>query len=102
MTIDVNEETIITFSQLARSLPCRRNHRPVHVATIHRWRSRGLKGIRLESVKVGGAWHTSQEAFARFTARLTAHAEGADVILPAGPGRRSHKDADQFLQSDGW
>ncbi|MCA8994171.1 MAG: DUF1580 domain-containing protein [Planctomycetaceae bacterium] len=102
MPIDVNDETLITFTELARSLPHRRGDRPVHVATIHRWRSRGLNGIRLEAVKVGGAWHTSHEAFARFTGRLTAHAEGTDACVPPASKRQSHKDADQSLQDSGW
>lgn len=77
--IDVTREKLITFSELARSLPRRRGDRPVHLATIHRWRSRGLKSIRLEAVRVGGAWHTSWEAFRRFTDRLTTHAEFAEI-----------------------
>lgn len=100
--IDVTRETLITFSELARLLPRRRGDRPVHVATIHRWRSRGLKSICLEGVRVGGAWHTSWEAFRRFTDRLTAQAESKDnsdlaIPLPRPPGT-----ADVTLESSGW
>ncbi len=102
MSIDITQEQLITFSELARSLPRRRSDRPVHLATIHRWRSRGLKGIRLEAVKVGGAWHCSLEAFRRFTDRLTAEAESAEVSIAAGPHRNSHVEADTALQGSGW
>lgn len=38
----------------------------VHVATIHRWRSRGLAGIQLETLRLGGKIVTSQQALTRF------------------------------------
>lgn len=102
MPIDITQEQLVTFGELARSLPRRRGDRPVHVATIHRWRSRGLKGIRLEAVRIGGAWHCSREAFRRFADRLTAQAESAEVSLPAGPDRHSHVEADSALKKEGW
>ena len=102
MAIDTTQEHLITLGELARSLPRRRGDRPVHVATIHRWRSRGLQGIRLEGIRVGGAWHTSRVAFRRFADRLTALAEAAEVTLPTGPDRRSHVEADAALRKTGW
>ena len=74
MSIDLSREKLIPFGQLARSLPRRRSGRPISPSTIHRWRSNGLKGIRLEAVRVGGAWHTTEDAFKRFVAKLTAEA----------------------------
>jgi hypothetical protein len=72
--IDVNSETIILFSELARRLPRRRKSRPTHVSTIHRWRQRGVDGVRLEAVRLGGTWVTSLEAYARFCDALTRQA----------------------------
>jgi hypothetical protein len=69
--IAVGTEHLLTLSQLARPLPCRRNERPVHPATIHRWRHPGVRGVRLECVRIGGIWHTSMEAFQRFCNRLS-------------------------------
>ena len=102
MPINVFKEQLITFAELAKSLPCRRGDRPVHLATIHRWRSRGLKGIRLEGVRVGGAWHTSREAFRRFTERLTALVTSEEVSPPRGADHQSHIEADKSLRDDGW
>jgi hypothetical protein len=70
--IDVNREQMVTLSQLARRLPRRRMERPVHPATIHRWRCPGVRGIRLECVRIGGIWHTSLEAYQRWVDRLNA------------------------------
>ena len=82
--IDVNAEHILTLSQLARRLPCRRMQRPVWPATLHRWRHSGLGGVRLECVKIGGIWHTSLEAYQRWVERLTA----GMVAMPADPASR--------------
>ena len=104
MAIDVRNEQLITFSELARSLPRRRDNRPVNVSTIHRWRSRGLDGgIRLEAVRVGGAWCTSWEAFHRFCDRLTTVRESRErAVAFSSPNRESHRAADRQLQSEGW
>lgn len=63
MPIDITQK-LVSFAELARALPRRRRNRPVHVSTIHRWRQRGVDGVRLEAIRIGGAWHTSWEAFA--------------------------------------
>jgi hypothetical protein len=70
MAIRPFEETLVTYSQAARRLPPRRRDRPVHPATIHRWASHGLRGVRLESASIGGIRMTSLEALARFFAAL--------------------------------
>ena len=70
MTMFLNE-SIIAFGALTRRItPCR-NNRPVAVSTIHRWRSPGLRGIRLEAIRIGGVWCTSIEAFDRFILQTT-------------------------------
>ena len=72
--MNVNTEHILTLAQLARRLPARRLGRPVHVSTLHRWRNTGVRGVRLECVRIGGMWHTSLEAYQRWVERLTAAA----------------------------
>jgi hypothetical protein len=69
--IDVTTEQVLTFSQLAKRLPRRRRDRPTSASTIHRWRCPGVRGVRLEAIRLGGAWCTSLEAFQRFCEALT-------------------------------
>jgi len=69
--IDVNRDKLLTFRELSAKIPPRRNNRPAAISTIHRWRSRGIRGTRLEAIRVGGAWLTSEQAFSRFCERLT-------------------------------
>jgi len=47
----------------------------VHRSTVYRWVTRGVGGIRLGSVRLGGRVYTSEEAIRRFGSALTAHAE---------------------------
>lgn len=103
MTIDPKTETLISFSELAASLPSRRQNRPVHIATIHRWRSPGLKGFRLDAIRVGGAWCTTWEAFSRFCGQLTAHETGgAEVRFTSSTMRAKHRADESRLTKDGW
>jgi hypothetical protein len=74
-------EQVVTFTELARRLPRRRGGRPTHVCTIHRWRQRGLSGIRLAAVRCGAIWVTTWEAYQRFVDALTtAVTKNADLI----------------------
>jgi hypothetical protein len=70
MDIDPFSETPISFAEAARRLPRLRNGRPVSPATLWRWASHGLRGVRLETVRVGGTCCTSLEALRRFFERI--------------------------------
>lgn len=52
-----------------------RGGKRVSQATIHRWRLEGVRGVRLEAIKIGGTFHTSIEALERFVSALTAAQE---------------------------
>ncbi len=71
--IDLKNETIMSMAEAARRLPPRSaRHRHAHVATLHRWASRGVRGVRLETVRLGGMRVTSVEALQRFAEQVTA------------------------------
>ena len=57
-----------------------------HPATTHRWRQRGISGVRLETVRVGGRRLCSVESVHRFVAATTAATDGASA-----PARTSHQ-----------
>src|SRR5262245_45090642 len=69
--IDISSETLLTLLEAARSLPGR-----VHLSTVHRWRLRGVRGIKLETCRVGGKRYTPREALQRFAEATTAEANG--------------------------
>ena len=65
--IDRANEALLSFAQASTFLPTR-----PHIATIHRWRMRGVRGVRLETTLVGGRRFTSKEAIERFFKRIDA------------------------------
>jgi hypothetical protein len=82
--IDLATETLLSLTDVAKSLPGR-----PHVSTLHRWRMRGIRGIKLETTKLGGKRLTSREALQRFADRTTAAASGepTPVRTPAQRAR---------------
>jgi hypothetical protein len=70
VAIDVLSEETISLSAAARLLPRLRADRPVSAATIWRWASHGLRGVKLETARVGGTTVTSPDALRRFFAAL--------------------------------
>ena len=71
--IDIQSEELITLSEAAKFVPRRRRGRKVSTSTIYRWASKsGLRGVRLSTIRAGGALCTSVEALQRFFDALTA------------------------------
>lgn len=52
-----------------------------HVATIHRWAQRGLKGARLNTAFAGGHRRTTEEWIRQFFAEITKAVDGGQVSL---------------------
>ncbi|WP_422930113.1 DUF1580 domain-containing protein [Singulisphaera sp. PoT] len=85
MAIDIATEKLITPVEYTKLRPPGRGGRPMHVSTFFRHQSPGVKGIRLETVKIGGNVFTSVEAAGRFFRRLTEARSNA-------PGQRDHAE----------
>jgi hypothetical protein len=62
MPIDIDAEELVHFPDAAKTWP----GRPVVLQTLHRWRFRGVRGAKLETVIIGGLRYTSREAIRRF------------------------------------
>lgn len=99
--IDIINEQMIPISKVPAW--CEKHlGRPVNRSTVHRWRLRGARGVKLETVRVGGRRFSSQEALLRFFDDTTAAADGA-----SSPQRNAHKrkreisDAEAYLKSEG-
>ena len=98
MAIDLKSETPVRFS----SIPdwCRENlGPPVNRSTAHRWRTRGARGVKLETFLAGGTRFTTEEALLRFFAASTA---AADQVPVQPLGQSSAFEASQeYLASQG-
>ena len=97
--IDLNQETLISLPQATKPTPGGR----IHISTLHRWSLRGIRGVRLETVLVGGKRFTSREALDRFIAETTAVADGgsARASVLTGSRKRAIRSANDFLDSQG-
>jgi hypothetical protein len=73
-------ETTIYLLDLPQHDPRSRNGRPIHYTTALRWAQRGIRGVRLEAVRLGHRWVTSLEALDRFAARLAGITPNSDGI----------------------
>ena len=86
--IDTAVENLIPLRDVPRLLPPRPNGKRLHISSVYRWTLRGVKGVRLETVKIGGTAYTSREAIQRFSERLT----GADAAQqPVNPVSRARQ-----------
>lgn len=83
MSINISTETLLSLNEAAKESPGR-----PHLSTLHRWRLRGVRGVKLETCLVGGRRFTSREALERFAARTTAVADG-EPAPPRTPRQRS-------------
>ncbi|MBA5868341.1 MAG: DUF1580 domain-containing protein [Nitrospira sp. CR1.3] len=64
--IDFSKEHLIPLRDVPRHLPPRPHGGRLHVSACYRWVLRGLRGVVLESIRIGGATYTSIEALQRF------------------------------------
>ena len=66
-----------------------------HVATAHRWASRGVKGVRLNTTKIGGRTYVSREQLDAFLAALNSPA-GARPAPPSGAAERAGRELERL------
>jgi len=89
MPIDPLSDQLLTMTEAARLLPKRRGGSKVAITTLWRWRTRGSKGVRLATVRVGGCVYTTAAALRDFIESQS----GTAAALPAAesPSRRSRR-----------
>src|SRR3712207_5845166 len=79
--IDLETEEPLKLREAARLPFLKRHGRVPHLATLYRWATAGVRGVRLETVQIGGSRCTTRAALLRFLDRLT--------NPRAEPGRRT-------------
>jgi hypothetical protein len=83
--IQLQVEQLVALGEVPQVLPRRGQGKRLHVSSVYRWVTRGVRGILLETLRVGGSTYTSLEALQRFAERLSPRSQGA---APANPGQR--------------
>lgn len=98
MAIPISE-TLLTMAQAAReSRPL--NAKPASPQTIWRWHQKGIYGVKLETVLIGGQRHTSREALQRFANAVTEARDKGLSQARLNEGGRSEQTA-KALQTAG-
>lgn len=69
--INISNEELLKLSSAPAYIEELSGNR-VHTATIFRWRKKGIAGVCLETIDIGGAPFTSKEALSRFFHQSTA------------------------------
>ena len=89
---DILSEAPIPISEAPKHVPGR-----PHGATIWRWHKRGISGVKLETILIGGRRFTSKEALARFFTATTAAKDG---IVPSRVPCRRRKAAIEKAEAE--
>lgn len=98
MSIDTERETLVSFSDARSSF---RDGRRKSLATLHRWRQRGVNGVKLETCLIGGMRFTSLEAISRFIALQNADDAPAAPAITASQRRGQSEAARAELEKMG-
>ena len=89
--IDIRDENCCRLTEAAKFLPRGRSGKRVHVATLYRWSQRGIKGVKLETIRIGGTTYTSTEALQRFAERCS----GSDTRREKQTPHRRRREIEQ-------
>ena len=98
MSIDCELETLMTFDEARTAFP---GDRRLSLATLHRWRLHGVRGVKLETLLIGGLRYTSREAIARFITAQNADDNPATPVITASQRRRQSEAARTELERAG-
>lgn len=64
------DATLIAISDVPSFLPAKQGRR-LHISAVYRWMQKGIKGIKLDYVTIGGTRFTSPEALQKFAEQIT-------------------------------
>jgi hypothetical protein len=89
--MDIASETLIPLAAVARRYRSARTGNALDVGTVRRWWRRGIGGVRLGTVLIGGTRYTSEEELRRW--RLAVEHRREPVRLRPAPSTRDHERA---------
>ncbi|MFO0905695.1 MAG: DUF1580 domain-containing protein [Pirellulales bacterium] len=85
-------EGLMPLAALAAKLGRRRGGKRTHSSTLARWARKGLRGVKLEVVRMGGVLCTSEAALLRFFAALEQAAGTSTTTRPQSRVRDAAQD----------
>jgi len=100
---DIATETLVPLREIPNLLPVRRNGKKLHISAVYRWTTSGVRGVRLDSVRIGGTCFSSLQALQRFSEKLSEN-PAARTAPGATPKRREqalHRISERVAQELG-
>ena len=97
--IDIPNEKMLPLSKVPQWLEKHLGHK-VNRSTVFRWKTRGSRGSRLETILVGGRRYTSEEALVRFFNAST-KAQDGEVATNTRINSKAYGDSEAYLKSEG-
>jgi hypothetical protein len=91
---------MFALADVPNRIPKGRNGKKRHLSRIHEWRSRGIRGVKLQAIRVGGAWCTCDLWLTEFFQRLSDPTIKTAANTPARIVR-AHREAEQMLEACG-
>lgn len=82
----IRNEKLILLTEAAKEIPGKNGR--LSIRALYRWIAKGVKGARLETVKVGGRVMTSHEAVQRFIAATNQGREPTPACAIRSPAER--------------
>lgn len=76
-SIDIASEELISIREVPKRLPKKPGGKHVHISAVYRWMQKGVRGVKLDSVCIGGTRYTSVEALQCFVDRLSMNDQGS-------------------------
>ena len=98
MSINHEVETLIPFNAARTAFP---GGRKIALQTLHRWRLHGIRGVKLETILVGGLRYTSRESISRFLAAQNAGEMSLSPKITAKQRRKQAEAANAQLVAEG-
>ena len=102
----LQDESLISLSQAAARFPGHRGAERLHPATLTRWILKGVKAVdgrrvKLEAVRVGCRWLTSEPALRRFADALGSPPAESPPPPTAAARQKASQRADAELRAMG-
>jgi hypothetical protein len=101
--IDLDTETPLPLQQAAKHRLLRaksRDGKAINFSTVWRWATGGIRGVRLETVRIGSTLCTTDAAIKRFIDRLS-NPELSPTQLTPVDSKRAHRRAAAELEAAG-
>lgn len=85
----LDDQDLIPIGEVHKHLPMRPGGKRIHKSVVYRWALKGVRGVRLETLHIGGRVYTSLAALQQFTQRTHPEPAGRQSQGPGDSSRRS-------------